>query len=632
MSALFLRILNLSITAGWLVSAIILVRLAFKKIPKTFRVVLWAFVGIRLMFPFSFESVLSLIPSAETVPPEILYTDAPAIESGISVLNETVNPILSDKLAPTVGASVNPTQVVTEVVAHIWIMGMVFMAVYAVFSYLCVWRKVREAVPLEGNSWSVVHPSLLPTDKTRWGDHFSSLPANNIRLCDHISTPFILGVIHPRIYLPSTMSEQDMGYVIAHEKAHLKRRDHWWKPLGFLILTVHWFNPVLWVAYILFCRDIELACDEKVIRELGAESKKSYSDALINCSVPRRMIAACPLAFGEVGVKTRIKSVLNYKKPGFWIMVVGVVACIAVAVCFLSDPPGDGAQSGTEVSDDVTDADGERNPDDHSAQIPGSPATYVLKDSVDPFDPTILLNIDGHEGTFSFTYSGFSSYWPVGNYEVRNGELILRTGDGQNIYVFQIDGNNLIFDASQSSWIPEYRYSGDSYETTCPVPDGAVFERVEIPGADAVVKELPTLSLYGWKINQEATVGSYTWDYLGEDGQRHHSIADGSTMLAQADKLAEIRHDLKDYYLSSIDLSSISLSFEVMPDQVTVLAWRQEGEEAVSEIVPLEDMTFRMDFGVEVYEIIAKWDTSEYYNGEVHYGFRLWTPVVIPIP
>lgn len=629
MSALFLRMLNMSITAGWIVLAVILVRLVLRKAPKALRVVMWAFVGIRLLFPFSFESILSLIPSAETVPADILYTDAPMIQSGIPALNATVNPIISEALAPNAGDSVNPMQAITGVASYVWSIGMACMVLYTVFSYFRIYRKVREATPLEEIRSS--EATALPAGKSRWSAHISTLPANNIRLCDHISTPFILGVIRPRIYLPSTMSEQDMGYVIAHEMAHLKRRDHWWKPLGFLLLTVHWFNPMLWVAYILFCRDIELACDEKVIRELGAESKKSYSDALINCSVPRRMIAACPLAFGEVGVKTRIKSVLNYKKPGFWIIVVGVIACIVVAVCFLSDPPGNaGEQSGTETGDEGS--AGETDSDGNSVQLPEGLAKYEYKGSADPLPPTIRLNIDGRSKSFSFMYSGFSSYWPIGNYEVEGNLLTLRTDDGMYTYVFEIEEDKLIFDASRSSEIPEYRYSGDSYETTCPVPDGAVFERVEIPGADAVVTEPPALNLYGWRISQEATVGSYTWDYLGEDGQRHHSIADGNTMLAQADKLAEIRHDPKDYYLSSIDLSPISLSFEVMPDQVTVLAWRQEGEEAVSEIVPLEDMTFRMDFGVEVYEIIAKWDTSEYYNGEVHYGFRLWTPVVIPIP
>ena len=310
MEAIFLKILNMSITASWLVLAIVILRLILKKAPKAISVFMWALVGVRLICPFSFESILSLIPSAETVPQDIIYSEAPAIHSGVPIFNSTVNPIISESLAPEVGASVNPMQIIAFVASVVWIVGIVAMLLYTVISYFRIHRKVREAVPYQDNIW----------------------------LCDHIDTPFILGVIRPRIYLPSNMNEQDIEYVIAHEKAHLKRHDHWWKPLGFLLLTVYWFNPILWIAYILLCKDIELACDEKVIKDMGTEIKKPYSEALINCSAPRKMISACPLAFGEVGVKGRVKSVLNYKKPAFWIIVVAVVASIVVAVCFLTNP------------------------------------------------------------------------------------------------------------------------------------------------------------------------------------------------------------------------------------------------------------------------------------------------------
>lgn len=310
MEAIFLKILNMSITASWLVLAIVILRLILKKAPKAISVFMWALVGVRLICPISFESILSLIPSAETVPQDIIYSEAPAIHSGVPIFNSTVNPIISENLAPEVGASVNPMQIIAFVASVVWIVGIVAMVLYTVISYFRIHRKVREAVPYQENIW----------------------------LCDHIDTPFILGVIRPRIYLPSNMNEQDIEYVIAHEKAHHKRHDHWWKPLGFLILTVYWFNPILWIAYILLCKDIELACDEKVIKDMGTEIKKPYSEALINCSVPRKMISACPLAFGEVGVKGRVKSVLNYKKPAFWIIVVAVVACIALSVGFLTNP------------------------------------------------------------------------------------------------------------------------------------------------------------------------------------------------------------------------------------------------------------------------------------------------------
>ena len=313
MEAVFLKLLNMSITASWLVIAVIVLRLVLKKAPKIISLILWAFVGVRLILPFSLESIFSLVPSAETFPTEIVTSQSPTIHSGIPLFNNSINPVISQTLSPEAGASVSPMQIISFVASIVWITGVAIMLTYALISYIRIKRKVREAVKLDGN----------------------------IMLCDNISSPFILGIIRPRIYVPSSVSTQDMQYVLAHENAHLKRRDHFWKPLGFVLLSVYWFNPVLWAAYILLCRDIELACDEKVITELGTEAKKPYSTALVNCSVSRKAITVCPLAFGEVGVKRRVKTVLNYKKPTFWIIIVALLACIVVAVCFLTNPPSD---------------------------------------------------------------------------------------------------------------------------------------------------------------------------------------------------------------------------------------------------------------------------------------------------
>ncbi len=310
MVAVFLKLLNMSINASWLVLAVLVLRLLLKKAPKWVSVLMWAMVALRLVCPFSLESGFSLIPNPETVPQSIVYAEVPTIQTGIPAINSAVNPVISQNLAPTPGVSVNPMQALTVAAMAVWLVGVVVMLLYALVSYLRIHKKVGEAALLQGNVW----------------------------LCDRVASPFILGVFRPRIFVPSSMGEGDMSYVLAHEKAHLRRKDHWWKPLGFLLLAVYWFNPLLWLAYILLCRDIELACDEKVIKELGQESKKPYAEALINCSVSRKSIAACPLAFGEVGVKNRIKSVLNYKKPGFWICLLAVLTCIALVVGFLTDP------------------------------------------------------------------------------------------------------------------------------------------------------------------------------------------------------------------------------------------------------------------------------------------------------
>lgn len=303
----FFWVLNTSISASFLVGAIVVLRLILKKAPKAIFVVLWGLVALRLVCPFTLESALSLIPSAETIPTEqFSYQYEQHDDYNLAIVD---NPIYPEAVTYTTG-SVGSASFRSVDYYFVWLGGIGAMLIYTVISYIIVRRKVKISAPLR----------------------------ENIRLCDGIKTPFILGVFKPKIYIPSDMNESDTELVIAHEKAHIKRRDHLWKPLGFLLLSFHWFNPVMWVAYILLCRDIELACDEKVIKNLGAEIKKSYSEALLNCSVPRKMIAACPLAFGEVGVKQRIKSVLNYKKPAFWIIVITVIASVAVAVCFMTNP------------------------------------------------------------------------------------------------------------------------------------------------------------------------------------------------------------------------------------------------------------------------------------------------------
>ena len=329
MSKLFLHLLNISITAGWIVLVVVLLRFVLKKAPKWTRVVLWGLVALRLILPVSIESVTSLVPSAETV--KIESVTAPVLTSvneynGVSFFYENVQgeQIVLQSGFPTLNSAVNPTPeeaaehfdtvaVLKTVAGWVWLAGVVGMLFYALISFLRLRHRVRASVLLEKGAY----------------------------VCDEIKDPFILGLIVPKIYLPSGMDEQTRAYVLAHERAHLKRFDHIWKPLGFLLLAVYWFNPLLWLAYILLCRDIEFACDEKVVKEYDAENKAAYSEALLKSSVSRRSIAACPLAFGETGVKSRVKSVLNYKKPAFWIILVALLAGIATAVCFLTVPKKD---------------------------------------------------------------------------------------------------------------------------------------------------------------------------------------------------------------------------------------------------------------------------------------------------
>ena len=313
MNELFLKIINMSISASWLVLAVLILRFVLKKAPKWINVLLWGIVAIRLICPFSFESTLSLIPSAETIPLNIGMDTTPTINSGISAINNAVNPIISQSNTPMAGASVNLLQITIGIYEYIWIFGMIALALYTAISYWRLRRKVDTAVRYKDNNFQ----------------------------SENVSFPFVIGIIKPRIYLPFKMNGQYLEYVVAHEQAHICRKDHWWKPLGFLLLMIHWFNPLMWLAYVLLCRDIELACDEKVIKELGNEQRGDYTQALVACSVNRRMIAACPLAFGEVSVKERVKSVMNYKKPAFWVIIISVIVCVGVAVCFLTNPKQD---------------------------------------------------------------------------------------------------------------------------------------------------------------------------------------------------------------------------------------------------------------------------------------------------
>ena len=361
MAAVFLKLLNLSISASWLVLAVLVLRLISKRSPKWVNVLLWGIVALRLVLPFSIESALSLIPSAETVSPAVVQFDpAPTITSGVNIIDNAVNPSLSEHFAAVPTASVTPLYVWTEIAGWVWLIGLGAMLLYALVSYLRLRRRVSVSLCVR----------------------------ENIYLCDAISSPFILGVVKPRIYLPSGLDEVQRQNVLSHERAHLTRRDHWWKPLGFVLLAVYWFNPVLWLAYTLLCRDIELACDERVIRTMDESAVKTYSTVLLACSMPRKAVITCPLAFGEVGVKERVKNALRYKKPAFWVVAASVAVCVVVAVCFLTNPPTDTDAAGLvgfhreQVTyADVTDESGVQ-PSNVQLTAEETDAVYALLDAL----------------------------------------------------------------------------------------------------------------------------------------------------------------------------------------------------------------------------------------------------------
>lgn len=310
MDDVFLKLVNLSISASWLILAVLVLRFVLKKAPKWVMPLLWGVVALRLVCLFSIESALSLIPSAETIPSEIVTETREPVLYEQATLDIVTNPTLPSAAEVPVGVSRQQAQVDFNIYSVLWLAGMAALLVHALVSAGKLKRKLATAILLR----------------------------DNIYESEFVDSPFVFGVVKPNIYLPMHMDEGTAAYVIAHEHAHLARRDHWWKVLGYLVLALHWFNPLVWVAYILFCRDIELACDEKVVKGLDGAARADYSQALLSCAAPGRAVAACPLAFGEGNIKTRVKSALHYKKPAFWVAAAAVLAVVIVAVCFLTNP------------------------------------------------------------------------------------------------------------------------------------------------------------------------------------------------------------------------------------------------------------------------------------------------------
>lgn len=310
MDDVFLKLVNLSISASWLILAVLVLRVVLKKAPKWVMPLLWGVVALRLVCLFSIESALSLIPSAETIPSEIVTETREPVLYEQATLDIVTNPTLPSAAEVPVGVSRQQAQVDFNIYSVLWLAGMAALLVHALVSAGKLKRKLATAILLR----------------------------DNIYESEFVDSPFVFGVVKPNIYLPMHMDEGTAAYVIAHEHAHLARRDHWWKVLGYLVLALHWFNPLVWVAYILFCRDIELACDEKVVKGLDGAARADYSQALLSCAAPKRAVAACPLAFGEGNIKMRVKSALHYKKPAFWVAAAAVLAVVLVAVCFLTNP------------------------------------------------------------------------------------------------------------------------------------------------------------------------------------------------------------------------------------------------------------------------------------------------------
>ena len=429
MAAFFAQVLRASLYGGILIGAVCLLRLLLKGAPRRLTCLLWLLVGLRLLLPFEIESDFSLQPGMAELPLGY-YAEQPVQVPNLTAQNpedtsdKTLDPAVTGDhlqrdsyLYNEQGGSVAEPVSYGQIAAGIWLLGMATMGLYSLTAYLRLKRKIRSSIVLEEGIW----------------------------FCPGLDTAFVLGLARPQIYL-NGLGEEEMGFVVAHEKAHIARKDHWWKFLGYVALAIHWFNPLVWLGYVLLCRDLEMACDEAVIRSLDLPQRKAYSQALLSCAARHSLIGACPVAFGEVSVRERITSVMNYKKPKFWIRLVAILAVMVAAVCFLTVPSAEDEEI--------------------AARLGGNVFTWEKK-YADVFSFEIELDEDG---TCYFVDGVDPAYMGLGAWWVKDGQLKIRD-DGAEKYryfYFRVDGDDLVYLADKSA---AFSYTD--------VADGDRFYRVE---------------------------------------------------------------------------------------------------------------------------------------------------------
>ena len=388
---IFSALLNRAVAATLLILAVCVYRALSPKAPKWTRLFLWALAGLRLCLPFSIQSAWSLVPSEKILDYETAqYAAKPEITSGIAALNRAVNPAFGESFAATPAASVNPLQVWMHLAGLVWAVGVLALLLAALVSVWKLRRRVQASIEL----------------------------TKGVRLCDAIDTPFLLGLFRPTVYLPSQLSQQERDVVLAHEAAHKTHGDCIWKLLGYGILCVYWFYPPVWLGYGLFCRDLELACDERAVKRLSLEEKKRYASVLLSCSVPCGSFPVCPLAFGEVGVKERVKRVLD-KKPAKALIALALAVCLVIGVCFLTAKQDEqiyGLSAGSYVMDEA--------------------------DAVQILPSRVTFRMSGSRHEFVFMLSPISSYYMAGDYTINDG--LVTCSDGTYTLVFKIQDNDTI--------------------------------------------------------------------------------------------------------------------------------------------------------------------------------------------
>ncbi len=388
---IFSALLNRAVAATLLLLAVCVYRALSPKAPKWSRLFLWALAGLRLCLPFSIRSAWSLVPSEKILDYETAqYAAKPEITSGIAALNQAVNPAFGESFAATPAASANPLQIWMHFAGIVWAVGVLALLLAALVSVWKLRRRVQASIEL----------------------------TKGVRLCDAIDTPFLLGLFRPTVYLPSQLSQRERDVVLAHEAAHKTHGDCIWKLLGYGILCAYWFYLPVWLGYALFCRDLELACDERAVKRLSLEEKKRYASVLLSCSVPKGSFAVCPLAFGEVGVKERVKRVLD-KKPAKALIALALAVCLVIGVCFLTAKQDEqiyGLSAGSYVMDEA--------------------------DAVQILPSRVTFRMSGNRHEFVFMLSPISSYYMEGDYTINDG--FVTCSNGLYTLVFKIQDNDTI--------------------------------------------------------------------------------------------------------------------------------------------------------------------------------------------
>ena len=638
MSNFFLEIVNMSITASYLIVAVIVLRLVLAKAPKWIRGILWGLVGIRLVVPFSFESVFSLMPGKSHIPTGTVQSTATGTDAGAPpvMLDFNTSAGAAPQSTDIAGTFVPVEEAVQtasvswiDILSIVWVVGMIAMVGYCIISYLRLKQRVADAVIYSGDMCA---EDCKESSYKKRGKRYS------IYQSEKVASPFVLGFFKPGIYIPFQMTTKDMECVIAHEKAHIARKDHWIKPIAFMLLSFYWFNPLVWVAYILLCRDIELACDEKVIKEMGENHKKAYSKALLKCSAPGRMISACPLAFGEVGVKKRIVNVLNYKKPAFWIILVSLLLCGVVAVCFMTKPKektipyiNDGSVEWENVSEIIIYSDGYygRTLEEPLVITDEETLQEIIEATLDTNEYREVEDGEQLEG-LSVIFIDYQNGAVLSMYSEPNYGMIsdaMQT-TGATCYYVPKDLYDKVIDILRREELLKDQMEQQKLQGELEAEEELLLqEQLELENITSVqlLKKPPTLTMQDALSSAMnftyVESGTYEWSYpTGNPNEMTTINASGAFPTVAVKGKEDEWIEVSDY--NNIDYAPYMLSWGIDPDCIRVKEYDLldlgDMDPLVLDEYTLEDVYFLELRPRRIYEVIAQWDEGS--NGNGFYG------------